>query len=1084
MDVEQSAVSVIMPVYNHEQYVAQAIESVLNQTYEDLELIILDDASTDNSVEVIRPYLTDRRVKFFRQDKNLGSSETINNGIRMVQSNYVTIINSDDYYDPRRLEILVEAAGTGGKEFLATDIELVDADSRPITDKTHWWLEWYEGLKQIYYDTGDFLQAILQGNFLITTSNFFLKRSVYDGIGYFGSYKYLLDYDFILRFLSANRDGILFLHDQKLLHYRLHGSNSIKENPLKANQENFDVLLKEFPNFLDSATRDIFFSLSRQMTKVHHHIEEEMTISFHNMLQDTVNSHQEMQQETVDSHRKEIDAIAVQQEAAIRELALEYDKNLSLIQTRLEQKERENANLFADRNKKINHYVNQLASARREMARLTASFSYRLGKAALHPIAFTKTVGLRLLDRIDTFNKLNELLSALNDKVSVFSFDLFDTLLVRRIEPPEQVHQALCRHLSDRINNVILWEDILACRIQAVTDLREEAQAAGFDYECRYSEILDRWIQEMFGTQQIDPGLKNWIRERELELEVNALMVDPEARRLLDMVKGFGKPIVALSDMYLESDDISYILEKMDLLKYFDRIYMSSEKFLCKYSGRLFSLMMSDYGVSPKQVVHVGDNPIADHDVPSAMAIRAVLFKNKTEKKRLRLLRAYSYLSRQTDYWKGRHLLQVAHAGSLFRENTESDFYYRYGYDVLGPVFCTYIFGILDTLAGAKAKRIFFLARDGYLLQSLYRKMISLLGREGQYPEDEYLYLTRMTTSPAAVNKGLSHLKAMTAFYNPRQKGVYSVLKAFGLPPEEFEDSARRAGFDNIAEPIHNWHDPRLLTFIADDHVQAKIKDLSQPGFDILQDYLSQHGFFSHDCVGLVDVGWNATIQYFLGESFSERNDFPTLYGCYMGYCDGIPYQFPPRSYIEGVMYDARRKLASERAMMNFVEIFEEAARATHATTINYYYDYNGQVQPVLKGDDSPDRQAEIEFNPTILKLQNGILDFCDEFVRAIQLTNYSCREIKPFIMTLIERAVVYPTSAEVKHFSNLVHSDDWGSDHFMDLKELTARRMQSRSTTYTKLKQIGWHYSMSQLDGEGLWKKLLYFIDICRHKG
>ncbi|MBF0498383.1 MAG: hypothetical protein HQK58_17700, partial [Deltaproteobacteria bacterium] len=162
----------------------------------------------------------------------------------------------------------------------------------------------------------------------------------------------------------------------------------------------------------------------------------------------------------------------------------------------------------------------------------------RLGKAFLHPIAFTKNVGLRLIDRIDTFNNLNDSLSALNDKVSVFSFDLFDTLLVRRIEPPEQVHQALCRHLSDRINNVILWEDILACRIQAVTDLREEAQAAGFDYECRYSEILDRWIQEMFGTQQIDPGLKNWIRERELELEVNALMVDPEARRLLDMVKG------------------------------------------------------------------------------------------------------------------------------------------------------------------------------------------------------------------------------------------------------------------------------------------------------------------------------------------------------------------------------------------------------------------------------------------------------------------------------------------------------------------------------------------------------------------
>ena len=94
-----------MGSYNHEKYVAQAIESVLNQTFPDLELIIVDDASTDNSRAVIEKFQAqDSRVKAFFHQKNMGISKTTNECIRQASGEYVSFIGSDDMWVPYKLE--------------------------------------------------------------------------------------------------------------------------------------------------------------------------------------------------------------------------------------------------------------------------------------------------------------------------------------------------------------------------------------------------------------------------------------------------------------------------------------------------------------------------------------------------------------------------------------------------------------------------------------------------------------------------------------------------------------------------------------------------------------------------------------------------------------------------------------------------------------------------------------------------------------------------------------------------------------------------------------------------------------------
>jgi len=90
-------ISVITPVYNREKYIKRAIKSALEQTYQKIEIIIIDDGSNDNTKEVIRPYLSDKRIRYFYQ-KNQGVTKARNNGIRVANGKYIALLDSDDFW--------------------------------------------------------------------------------------------------------------------------------------------------------------------------------------------------------------------------------------------------------------------------------------------------------------------------------------------------------------------------------------------------------------------------------------------------------------------------------------------------------------------------------------------------------------------------------------------------------------------------------------------------------------------------------------------------------------------------------------------------------------------------------------------------------------------------------------------------------------------------------------------------------------------------------------------------------------------------------------------------------------------------
>ena len=124
-------VSIIMPMYNAEKYIKESIKSVLNQTYEIWELLIIDDVSTDNSLEIVEEYVErDSRIKLFRLDENSGPAVARNVGIKNSIGDFISFLDSDDLWHAEKLEIQLRFMIDNNYSITCTDYEQIDKEGK------------------------------------------------------------------------------------------------------------------------------------------------------------------------------------------------------------------------------------------------------------------------------------------------------------------------------------------------------------------------------------------------------------------------------------------------------------------------------------------------------------------------------------------------------------------------------------------------------------------------------------------------------------------------------------------------------------------------------------------------------------------------------------------------------------------------------------------------------------------------------------------------------------------------------------------------------------------------------------------
>ena len=208
-------VTVVIPAFNHERFVREAVESVLNQDFTDWELLIINDGSTDSTSQIVDSYRNHPKITVIHQ-QNMGLSATLNKGLGMARGIFFNFLPSDDFFHTEKLSKQVQKLKEEDIVCLFCDQIAVDESGKNVDDPIKKW-------HSVPYKTGqEILPRLFERNFIPAPSAL-IRVSELRAIGGFDeSLTYTQDYDLWLRILS--RGKAFWLHEP-LLYYRWHGEN-------------------------------------------------------------------------------------------------------------------------------------------------------------------------------------------------------------------------------------------------------------------------------------------------------------------------------------------------------------------------------------------------------------------------------------------------------------------------------------------------------------------------------------------------------------------------------------------------------------------------------------------------------------------------------------------------------------------------------------------------------------------------------------------------------------------------------------------------------------------------------------------
>lgn len=208
--------TVLVGNYNYGRFVGQTIQSVLEQDFKNLELLVVDNASTDNSDEVIRSF-SDPRLKYIRNSRNLGATESGNKVLQLVRSKYFTFLCSDDYYLPGHISQMMAALEAHSESDLATTTFTgVDEHGQPLP---------ITGPRQVgayFGGRNEFGELLAHGCYLNLSSTMYRATTIRQLGGFNGALHGGGDYEWFIR-IAARNPNFIFLENHSVA-YRFHSS--------------------------------------------------------------------------------------------------------------------------------------------------------------------------------------------------------------------------------------------------------------------------------------------------------------------------------------------------------------------------------------------------------------------------------------------------------------------------------------------------------------------------------------------------------------------------------------------------------------------------------------------------------------------------------------------------------------------------------------------------------------------------------------------------------------------------------------------------------------------------------------------
>ena len=211
-----TTVSIVIPTYNRENFLPRAVESVLSQTYDDIEIIVVDDGSTDGTPEVMEKYAENENVRYVRKEENAGANVARNDGVRKSEGEYVMFLDSDDELLSNAVERCIDILQNRSENCrgVLPSYNLIEGEKNSVKKAPDGEIE---------------LNDILNDEIPKGFSGLLVRKDVFDEVGYLDvDLRKAQDVDFLIRVLE---EFCLLGETEPLYNHYVHSEDQISSNP-------------------------------------------------------------------------------------------------------------------------------------------------------------------------------------------------------------------------------------------------------------------------------------------------------------------------------------------------------------------------------------------------------------------------------------------------------------------------------------------------------------------------------------------------------------------------------------------------------------------------------------------------------------------------------------------------------------------------------------------------------------------------------------------------------------------------------------------------------------------------------------
>lgn len=456
--------------------------------------------------------------------------------------------------------------------------------------------------------------------------------------------------------------------------------------------------------------------------------------------------------------------------------------------------------------------------------------------------------------------------------VALVSFDVFDTLLTRPVVAPADLFTAVGRRASCRLGRQCEPGDpetFAALRVQAEQLARKAATTEETTLDAIW-EILERLI----GWD----GLR-LTASCEMDVEAESLTVVRDMADLVDGCRRMGKRVAFVSDTYLPEAFVRNQLEAHGLYRPEDGLYVSSTRGKMKATGSLFDEMLRETGIPPRAVVHIGDHPQSDvqmprrHGIDSRRTVAADLTSDEWD--------LYRRLEPRRD--PASRIPGAARAFRVARRCAERTDEAALVAELLGPAIMVFVVWVLGEARRLGLERLYFCARDGYLPWRMAARLTPQFGDV----ECRYLHVSRRALYlPSVLAVMPEEMPWLRKWYE--RISLRQALAKLDVRVDDFAGASSEAT-DLARMPDSVLDDAAWESFwktIRSDAMRRVILDNAKTQREAALGYFREQGLFLDSRWAIVDVGWHLSCQAAMRKLLRSADSQANVRGLYLGLRD------------------------------------------------------------------------------------------------------------------------------------------------------------------------------------------------------